>query len=157
MSHIFPGNLKHTHEPRQDRTNKMTVLPAKTQISLGIRSVWSESSLSTLRSLGSLATQWAHSENWSDWPDAQADLSLCWAHNDFVGFVMSQLMFFFGLSIRQISEKFGHPKNCCNHPKMLTVWFYHTVMPPNDADWMANSVDSDQTAPERVVWSDLCD
>ena len=25
---------------------------------------------------------------WSDWVDAQADLSLCWAHSHFVGFVM---------------------------------------------------------------------
>ena len=33
------------HEPRHDKTNKVTVRPAKTQISLGIRPVWSESSL----------------------------------------------------------------------------------------------------------------
>ena len=32
-------------EPRHDKTNKVTMRPAKTQISLGIRSVWSESSL----------------------------------------------------------------------------------------------------------------
>ena len=28
---------------------------------------------------------------WSDWADAQADLSLRWAHSQFVGFVMSRL------------------------------------------------------------------
>ena len=28
---------------------------------------------------------------WSDWADAQADLSVRWAHNHFVGFVMSRL------------------------------------------------------------------
>ena len=28
---------------------------------------------------------------WSDWTDAQADLSLCWAHSHLVGFVMRQL------------------------------------------------------------------
>ena len=33
------------YEPPHDKTNKMTVRPAKTQISLGIRPVWSESSL----------------------------------------------------------------------------------------------------------------
>ena len=33
------------NEPRHDETNKMSVRPAKTQISLGIRPVWSESSL----------------------------------------------------------------------------------------------------------------
>ena len=32
-------------EPRHDKTNKAAVRPAKTQISLGIRPVWSESSL----------------------------------------------------------------------------------------------------------------
>ena len=62
------------------------VCPAKTQISLGIHSVWSESSLSTWRKLGSLATHWAHSEDWSDWADAQADLSLRWAHMPFCWF-----------------------------------------------------------------------
>ena len=36
---------KNTYEPRHDKTNKMNVCPAKTQISLGIRPVWSESSL----------------------------------------------------------------------------------------------------------------
>ena len=46
-----------------DKTNKMSVRPAKTQISLGIRPVWSESSLSTWRNLGSLATLWARSED----------------------------------------------------------------------------------------------
>ena len=34
-----------TYEPPHDKTNEMTVRPAKTQISLGIRPVWSESSL----------------------------------------------------------------------------------------------------------------
>ena len=29
---------------------------------------------------------------WSDWADAQADLSLCWEHTHFVGFVMSWLI-----------------------------------------------------------------
>ena len=41
----------------------MAVRPVKTQISLGIRPVWSESSLSAWRNLGSLATHWVHSED----------------------------------------------------------------------------------------------
>ena len=77
------------NEPPHDKTNKMTVRPAKTQISLGIRPVPSESSLSAWRKLGSLANHWAHSE---DSADAQADLSLRWAHNHFVGFVMRRLI-----------------------------------------------------------------
>ena len=44
----IPGQQgNHTrYEPPHDKTNKMTVRPAKTQISLGIRPVRSESSLS---------------------------------------------------------------------------------------------------------------
>ena len=84
--------------PRHDKTNKVTVCLAKSQISLGILPVWSESSLSAWRNLGSLATHWAHSED-SDQTgqiDAQADLSLRCAHTHFVGFVMSWLIWTIG-------------------------------------------------------------
>ena len=37
--------------------------------------------------------------------------------------------------------------------KFWTMWLYHRVMSPNDADGMANSVDPDQTAPLGAVWS----
>ena len=57
------GKSNNAYEPRYDKTNKMSVRPAKSQISLGIRPVWSESSLSARRKLGSLATHWAHSED----------------------------------------------------------------------------------------------
>ena len=39
-----------------DKTNNVAVRPAKIQISLGVRPVWSESSMSAWRKLGSLAT-----------------------------------------------------------------------------------------------------
>ena len=86
------------NEPRHDKTNKVTVRPAKTQFSLGIRTVWSESSLSAWRNLGPLATRWAHSED-SDQTgqmprSAQSDLSHRWAHTHFVGIVMSRLKCF---------------------------------------------------------------
>ena len=45
------------------KPTKWHMRPAMTQISLGIRPVWSESSLSAWRKLGSLATHWAHSED----------------------------------------------------------------------------------------------
>ena len=79
------------NEPRRDKTNKMSGHPAKTQISLGICPVWSESLLSAWRKFGSLPTHWADSKDWSDWVDAQAYLSLRWVHNHFVGFVMRWL------------------------------------------------------------------
>ena len=47
------------------------------------RPVWSESSLSAWRKLGTLAIHWAHSEDWSDWADAQADLGLRLTHMPF--------------------------------------------------------------------------
>ena len=44
-------------------------------------------------------------------------------------------------------------KICCNQPKIWTMWLYHRVMSPNDADGMTNCVDPDQTAPLGAVWS----
>ena len=44
-------------------------------------------------------------------------------------------------------------KICCNHPKIWTMWLYHRVLHPKDADGIANSVDPDQTAPLGAVWS----
>ena len=75
------------------KPTKWHVHPAKTQISLGIHPVWSESLLSAWRKLGSLATHWVHSEDsvWSDWWDAQADLSLRCALSHFVGFIVRRL------------------------------------------------------------------
>ena len=44
--------------------------------------------------------------------------------------------------------------NCCDYPiKIATMCFYHRMIQPNDADWMANSVGPDQTAPLGAVWS----
>ena len=45
---VLANNSESTiKEPPHDKTNKMTVCPAKTQISLGIHPVWSESLLCT--------------------------------------------------------------------------------------------------------------
>ena len=77
---IFRTTEETEFEPQHDKTNKMSVRPAKIHISLGIRLVWSEPSLSAWRTIGSLATHSAHSEDWSDWADAQADLGLRWVH-----------------------------------------------------------------------------
>ena len=45
------------------KPTKWPVRPAKTQISLGIRPVWSESSLSSWRNIGPLTTYWAYSDD----------------------------------------------------------------------------------------------
>ena len=70
----------------------MSVRPAKTRISLGIRPVWSESSLSAWRKLGSLATHWVHSEDSDQTGRMPRLICLCWVHSHFVGFVISCLI-----------------------------------------------------------------
>ena len=62
------------------KPTKWPLRPVKTQISLRIHPVRSETSLSAWRNIGSLATHWGHCKDCSDWVDAQADLNLCWAH-----------------------------------------------------------------------------
>ena len=52
----MPQNRSGINEPQHDKTNIMSVRPAKTQISLGIRPGRSDSALSALGKLGSLAT-----------------------------------------------------------------------------------------------------
>ena len=43
-------------------------------------------------------------------------------------------------------------KYCCNYPKIWIIWFNHRIIQPNDASWMANSLDPDQTAPLGHCW-----
>ena len=73
----------------------MNVRPAKTQIRLGIRPVWSESSLCAQLVAKDPSFLHADSKDWSDWADAQAYLSLRWVHTHFVGFVMSWLKYMY--------------------------------------------------------------
>ena len=70
-------DMKHTkNKPQHNKTNN--VCPAKTQISLGIHPVWSESSLSAWRKLWSLATHWVHRESLIRLGDSdQTESSLC--------------------------------------------------------------------------------
>ena len=44
-------------------------------------------------SLGPKVSSCGHRRLWLDWADAQADLSVHWAHSHIVGFVMSRLIF----------------------------------------------------------------
>ena len=61
LTSLSPYTL--TFEQLHDKTNRVSGNQAKTQISLGIHPVWSESSLSAWRNLGTLATHWVHSED----------------------------------------------------------------------------------------------
>ena len=97
-----------TNEPPRDKTNKMACalsedsdqpghLPSLIRVfAVRMKKAWVLSYLlSTQRRL------------WSDWADAQADLSLRWAHSHIVGFVMSRL-------------------KCCKFVLLLDSWIYLT-------------------------------
>ena len=62
------------------KPTKWHMRPAKTQISLGICPVWSVFAMRSMGSSKDLKFLHADSKDWSDWADAQTDLSLCWAH-----------------------------------------------------------------------------
>ena len=74
------GSLLHLSH-LMTKPTKWHVRPAKTQISLGIRPVWSESLLSAWRKRWFLATHWAHSKDsirpvWSE--SSLGTQSFCW-------------------------------------------------------------------------------
>ena len=117
----FPGHInKETYLSPRDKMNKMACAPAKTQISLGIRPVWSESSLSALRKSGSLATHWAHSED-SDQSGRMPRL-ICprWAHMPFCWFCREAALFHNSTSILlQQSVPWIYPIWCHNPESMF--------------------------------------
>ena len=74
------------------KPTKWPVRPAKTQISLGICPVWSESLLCAQLVAMDPNSSGGQQRLRSDWANAQADLSLRWTHMPFVGFVMRWLI-----------------------------------------------------------------
>ena len=68
------------------KSRKWPVRPAKTQISLGIRPVWSEPSLSAWRNLGSLNTHWAQSEGSDQTGRMPRLIWVRWAHRPYCWF-----------------------------------------------------------------------
>ena len=93
VPNYIPEKVNKFNEPRHDKTNKLTVCPAKTQISLGIRPVWLESSLCAqwvAKDPSFLETDSEDSDQTGRMP--RPDLSLRWAQTHFVGFVcLSQI------------------------------------------------------------------
>ena len=155
-NHFFPQSLENAvfilswccpwclcsfpYEPHHDKTNKMTVRPATTQISLGIRPVWSESLLCPQWVAKDPSLLHADSEDWSDW---------VFAGCHFVGFVMRQLVWWLGqdvefscswslsfhlppaiwyepeqeIMVLFILHKLILQMRMCSHPVGLDVWF----------------------------------
>ena len=111
------------------KLTKLHVRPAKTQVSLGIRPVWSESSL---------CAQWVAKDPsfpscgqrrlWSDWADARADLSLHWAHMPFCWFCHAVVQILFAwCNIMCYPAKCSIIKsatfvNCFEGIKRATTW-----------------------------------
>ena len=79
---------------RMTKPTKWPLRPAKTQISLCVRPVWSESSLSAWRNIESSGTHWAHCED-SDQTGRTPRLIWVFAGHKgyFVGFAMRWLTF----------------------------------------------------------------
>ena len=139
-----------SHEPRHDKTNKMSVCPAKIQISLSIRPVWSESSLSAWRNLGSLATHYAHSED-SDQTGRMPRLIWVFAgRSHFVGFVMSRLTLCNNFIIMQISII-----KPCSLIKFRKAWTTRILKVVNDAFcflkwWQATTIKLNSSFPRSI-------
>ena len=89
--------------------------------------VWSESSLSAWRNLGSLFTQWVHSEDSDQTERVPRLICHCWAHSHFVGFVMLWLRWSWN------DEHCGPWSDCCSWMSSL-IWFY-TVCPDHHGLW----------------------
>ena len=109
------------------RTTKPTHLhmrPAKTQISLGICSVWSESSLATWRNLGSLATYWAHRK---DSDQTVRKPRLIWE----TGRMPRLIWVFSGRTCHWVSRLPPWPPSCVLELSELAILNLHvTPMPP---------------------------
>ena len=165
------------------KPTKWSVRPAKTQISLGIRPVWSESSLCAQWVDQDLSFLHANRED-SDQTGQPPRLIRAFAGRTCHLLVLSWGGSFWKTMVKAYQIwKILTPQNCCtcnfpriwkrwfmihyrkfpkysdtqniwcNHSKIWTMWLYHRVMSPNDAYRMANSVDPDQTAPLGAVWS----
>ena len=140
----IPLPMQWLYEPPYDKTNAITVRPAKTQIRLGIRPV-DQSSLCAQWVAKDLRFLHADNEDWSDWADAQADLSLRWAHMPFCWFchvsaiyliaVWERVFFFFFFLIyanRGHLFRFWSQKVllCCRSENYKTLLSQQTLLQP---------------------------
>ena len=104
-----------SNEPQHDKTNKVTVRPAKTQISLGIRPVYSESSL---------CAQWEAKDPRFLHADSEDSDQTGRMHTHFVDFVMSRLKCVF----RTFISIQGWHKNCPSvHEKRINTQNYFFI------------------------------
>ena len=84
----------HVYEPSHDKTSKKACAPSEDSDQPG--HLPSLIRVFAVRMKKYWALNYILSAQWrlgSDWADAQADLSLRWAHSHFVGFVMKRLIY----------------------------------------------------------------
>ena len=146
------------YEPPHDKTNKMTLRPAKTQISLGIRPVWSvfavrmkqawvlsgcpdwsESSLGAHTILLVLSLGGSYVSLYPTEPESQL-----WKEE-----IRTERIYKFTIKIKKSDIQ----KICCNQPEISTRWLCRREMWPKNADGTSNSVDPDQ----EHNWADSWD
>ena len=85
--------LFHPFEPPHDKTNKITCAPSEDSDQPGHLPSLIRVFTVCLKKHWVLSCQWSALRRfWSDWVDAQADLSLRWAHMSFCWFVMRRLI-----------------------------------------------------------------
>ena len=88
-------------QPQHDKNNKINCTPSEDSDQPGHPpSLIRVFAVRMKKVLGSLATHLAHSEDWSDWVDAHADLSVCWVH------VILLVLLCFGSMINVITATF---------------------------------------------------
>ena len=142
-------------EPAHDKTRKMICAPSEDSDLIRVYAVRMKKPRVLNYPLN------AQRRLWSDWADAQADLSPRWEHRSFCfchaasHFILLKSFISGTVMIYRKFPKYSDTQNiCCSHSKIWTMWLYHRVMSSNDADGIANSVDPDQTvAPRGAVWS----
>ena len=94
-------------ESPHDKTNKMTYAPSKDLDQPGHPSSLTRVFAVRLKKAWVLSYPLSAQQRlWSDWADAQADLSLCWVYSHFVGFVMRCLKYLFALKVSDMNDNF---------------------------------------------------
>ena len=110
-----PGS--YVNEPPHDKTNKMACAPSEDLNQPGHLPPLIRVFAVRIRKARVLSYPLSVQRRiWSDWADAQADLSLHWAHSYFVGFVMRWLKLMWSNSSQRMPFprlfKPRHEKNC---------------------------------------------
>ena len=115
--HVVSLQYWKTFEPLRDKTNKMACAPSEDSDQPGHPPTLIRIFAALMKKACVLSYPLsAQRRLWSDWADAQADLSLRWAHSDFVGFVTRRL----------ISSRF---KLLCHNADWHAQTFYKARVP----------------------------